>query len=405
MSNVTYLVVLAVLWFRGWNVVPFGYVPDIAYYVATMFFMVLGLFCYRYETDLPFWRVKMKPFYFILAGVLLSMIPANLYYEQSFTQSLVTYRIHYLWLLVPLLFRMVPTEKEIVKTTFILTLLMWGVYILRLVNRDWIVMDEETLERLEESKRTLYITGFTTAAIPLYYYLGRLREAFNARYLLPILICYGYIFTMQNRSLLFPTTIFLGLTFLMLRSQYRIVLASVMVVAAVFFIFNTSNTWEFLISDSYEVVNDKDYNRNIALAYFLTSNEHPINYVLGNGLISDNVSDLMATNRQLGIYNSDVGFVGFWNQFGLIPVVAFIWLLGYALIKKSIPYSMKLWSAQILICSLTISYFGQAAEIFFFSLFIYLLYYHRELATYGEEDEEMICEEISESAGGEPILL
>lgn len=390
MNRVVYLTILATLWLNCWNVVPFGYISGNIYYFVTMAYMVFGLFHFNYETELPFWTEKMKPFYFIFGGILLSMIPAYMFYGQSFIQSLLTYRVQYLWIFVPLLYRMAPSEEEIVKAMFNTTLLMWGVFLLRLYDPQLIVMDEETLERMQESERTLYITGFTLPAIPLYYYLGRIKDDFNYRHLIPIVVCYAYLFTMQNRSLLFPVSLFIGFTFLKIRSKYRFELAILLALVAAFFVKETYDTWFTLLDASGDNISDKDYNRNIAIAYFLTSNTHPANYILGNGFISNNVSDIMSKLMKMGIYNSDVGFVGYWHQFGLIPIGTFIWLTGYALFKKCIPYNLKLWGAQILICALTISYFGASQEILFFSLFIYLIFYYKEIGQYydGEEEED-----------------
>lgn len=396
MSRTTYLTILSILWLNCWNVVPFGHISSSIFYMATIAYMLGGLVYFDYETELPFWRVKMVPLYFILGGIFLSMIPALLYYGQSLTQSFVTYRTQYLWIIVPLLFRMSPSEDEVVKSAYYTTLIMWGVFILRTIAPELIVMDEDTIKQLKESERTLYITGFTMAAIPLYYYLGQMKEQITLRDIMPIIICYGYLFTMQNRSLLFPITAFIGFTFLRLRSKYRFEFIILLAIVAAFIVQKTYDTWFMLIDDTQKSIGDKEYNRNLAIAYYLASNEHPLNYVLGNGFISDNVSNIMSKLMKQGIYNSDVGFLGYWHQFGIIPVITFFWLTIYALIKKGIPYYMKIWSVQILICALTISYFGASTEILFFSYFIYLLYYHKELSSYEDEEVEDYLDKIEE---------
>lgn len=394
MNRVLYLVILSIVWLGFWKVVPFGLLPNDVYNAAVMLLIAYGLYYYRSETELPFWTVKMVPVYLILGGIFLSMIPAYLYYGQSLFQSLITYRVQFLWLIVPLLFRMVPKEEEIVKVAYILTLLMWGVFFLRLIAPEFVSMDEETLTRMEESERTIYITGFTIASIPIYYYLGRIREEFSAKHLIPIMVCYAYLFAMQNRSLLFPITLFIGFTLLQLRAKYRYAILVTFGVIGLFFIAHTIDTWMLLFENATEEINDTDYNRNVALAYFFTSNEHFLNDILGNGFISEKVSDIMASNMEMGIFNSDVGFVGYWNQFGIIPLIAIFWLLGYAIVKRGIPYYMKLWSIQILICCITISYFGASSEMLFFSFFIYLLFYNIELSSY--EDSEWEEQEIYE---------
>ena len=80
-----------------------------------------------------------------------------------------------------------------------------------------------------------------------------------------------------------------------------------------------------------------------------------------------------------GIYNSDVGFIGYWNQFGIIPVVA-IFTMYFSVLKKrnKYPFFMKLVVVYSIICGMTTIYYGASVKIMHLVLFYYLFYYYNK---------------------------
>ena len=85
-----------------------------------------------------------------------------------------------------------------------------------------------------------------------------------------------------------------------------------------------------------------------------------------------------------GVYNSDVGFVGYWNQFGLIPILVFLLMLIPAALGRHNSHFIRCWAIQILVCSLTISYWG-GIYVLYISLFYYLYYVDKEEQTNAAE--------------------
>ena len=84
--------------------------------IFVILWMAFGVFHYhhRSEHDLCSYST-VKPYFWIMAGIFLSMIPAFLYFNQSFVQSLMTYRIQYFWLMLPLLLYIRPEIENIVR--------------------------------------------------------------------------------------------------------------------------------------------------------------------------------------------------------------------------------------------------------------------------------------------------
>ena len=74
-----------------------------------------------------------------------------------------------------------------------------------------------------------------------------------------------------------------------------------------------------------------------------------------------------------GVYNSDVGYVGFWNQFGLLPIVGFFLLIIRWGFRNATGILPKLLALFLMVTSITIGYYGQASHLLFFALAYYLM--------------------------------
>ena len=80
---------------------------------------------------------------------------------------------------------------------------------------------------------------------------------------------------------------------------------------------------------------------------------------------------------ELGIYNSDLGMIGYWNQYGIIPVITFLAYIWRSFRAKWCPFYVKATGFHLLACALTISYFGTPANILWFVVFYYLYVYYQ----------------------------
>ena len=152
-----------------------------------------------------------------------------------------------------------------------------------------------------------------------------------------------------------------------------------MIIVAILLFF-TWNVWVDLTEETISQLNNEDYNRVLAYNYYLfEANNNWITTVLGNGLLSTRVTSQMYDLWEAGIVNSDVGFIGYWNQLGLIPIFVFFVVIIKALVAKTCPFFVKALGAHILGGALTMSYFGDPSTILWFSLFYYLFVYYTRI--------------------------
>jgi hypothetical protein len=102
--------------------------------------------------------------------------------------------------------------------------------------------------------------------------------------------------------------------------------------------------------------------------------------ILGNGLLSANVpaGRVIQNLMDQGYYQYDNGLVGFWSQYGIIPLMVLYTLILIVLFRKQFPFYLKAIAAHILFVPVAWN-FG-TADIMIFVFLIYLFAYYSEMS-------------------------
>ena len=376
---VLYLLLLACLYVKFWEIVPFGNISQDTQLVSILLYLVLGCFFFKNRKfSTPH---KYKYLKWIFAGILLSMLPAYLFYDQSFFQSIITYRVNVLLLTIVALFRISPQKEDIIQALYYFAILMLMVEVLMPLCPSLFIISEKKLNYAYAtgdmgSLRT--IVGIEYLVVPMYYYLQKIKEKFSFNTFSRIIVLFIVFLLAENRSNLFPVMLIMLYTFLHIRSKYKPIILFGLLLGCIVFFISQKELFLGLYEESIAQINDIDYNRNKAYVYYLFyACPNFLCYILGNGRISIHHNPMVANLMEEGIYNTDVGFIGYWNEFGLIPVIAMFVMFCKALTSRKIPYFIKLFALQILICGLTVSYYGSDDKIFQFVLFYYLYFYYQ----------------------------
>ena len=376
---VLYLLLLACLYVKFWEIIPFGNISQDTQLVSILLYLVLG--CFFFKKRKFFVPHKYKYLKWIFAGFFLSMLSAYLFYDQSFLQSIITYRVNILLLTIVVLFRIAPKEEDIIQALYYFAVLMLLVEILMPLYPSLFIISEKKLNyayATGDMSSLKAIVGIEYLVIPMFYYLQKIKENFSINIFIRIIVLFAVFLLAENRSNLFPVILIMIYTFLHIRSKYKPIIICGLLLVCVAFLVSQKEFFLSLYEESVTQINDTDYNRNKAYVYYLF-NACPnfLCYILGNGRISIHHNPMVANLMEEGIYNGDVGFIGYWNEFGLIPVICMFVMFYKTLASKKIPYFMKLFALQILICGLTVSYFGSDDKIFQFVLFYYLYFYYQ----------------------------
>ncbi|MBO4529532.1 MAG: hypothetical protein J5767_02735 [Paludibacteraceae bacterium] len=389
MSKTLYLLILFIINYKAWNL-RFITISDNNWLIIHLFYLIAGFLYYGRQESFSFLGENLKYWRWWVAGILISMLSAYFVYNQSFIQSIITYRWHILILQIPVLFKIAPAKENILKATMWFAAFLWVIYFIQLGNPYIIAYDDEVIERALKHNSVLLVPGMVFSAVPLFYCLNDIKENFNYKSVVIMFVCFLFLFFMQNRSMLFSVTVLVGWTILTIKHTQKWLMVFLMAVLVVIVAYNTLEVWNALFEETIGQVDDNDYNRNKAIQYFIFEASPNIwCYIFGNGFLSSHATSLMQDMMSLGVYNSDVGFIGYWNQFGVIPIIIFSLMLVPAVLRKNHSHFIRCWALQILLCSLTISYWGPS-NILYMGLFYYLYYYDLKEESLPIEEQEII---------------
>ncbi|MBO7637155.1 MAG: hypothetical protein J6S89_11335 [Paludibacteraceae bacterium] len=363
--------------------------------VSIIIWMIIGVSHYQHrsEHDLCSYGTT-TPYFWIMAGIFLSMIPAYMYFDQSFVQSLMTYRVQYFWVMLPLLLYIRPDIENIIHPLNLFSFLfVLTAYIRTRIAPELFLFNETVLERLTYTdyyaEELVHGSGILLLLIPLYYYVNDLREEMTIKNILYVVLYLVAFLILQNRSTLFIVVLVIGYAIIMNKSSNHTSLLLLALIGGMGFYYFTIDTWNALFNETIENLNDKDYNRVMGFYYFIyEANSHMLTYILGNGYLSAHSTSQMQDFMEKGIYNADLGFIGYWNQFGIIPIIVFVTYIIKAIRNEFCPFYVKAIGFHIIACSMTLSYFSFLHNILWFSLFYYLYVYHTENIEYEEDYEE-----------------
>ncbi len=192
------------------------------------------------------------------------------------------------------------------------------------------------------------------------------KTFFKATFLIFVIV------SIQNRSTLFPAALFFGITILKCRFKYPLIKPLYIAIIGCIAVWLAFPIITSLIEETQTQVTSTYDPRVIAMDYFLnTSGRSLSSIIFGTGNISFLTSSYVATLQESHIHYSDVGFVGFWHQYGILATFTFIYYLLKCLVSSRQPWNSKYLALTILICGGTISYFGDSTHLLWFILFYY----------------------------------
>ena len=348
-------------------------------------FLLLVTMAVIYMTQLGFQLrtgiVKhMKTVWWILAGLALSFIAAYRYYHQPFYLSFVVNRQFFSLLLFPLLLAVRPTYRE----------LKWSVYAFSIICSvttfyvsfvdQTLVPANEFMPFIEEGDFVHTLSGLHFVLIAFIFALYEFRNRRTIRKLIPVVLLFLFIFIARNRTFLISSCFIIALSVLSNRSSrsrlYAFTILSFAVALVALVLIDTITS---LLLETMDQLANPEYNRIKAVHYAFSLPNGKAAILMGNGFISGNFNSIVNDLRQEGIFYSDIGLIGLWHVYGLLPVVA---ILASVIRGLNRNHSLEVRGNALLIltCSLTIGYFASVETLTWLCFYLYLLYSDQEYA-------------------------
>ncbi|MFT3748750.1 MAG: hypothetical protein QM768_10555 [Agriterribacter sp.] len=350
--------------------------------VLTLLWSFLGfVFFKKDKTNSLFVRRYLKFSNWIFAAVFISMFSAYFFWQQTFSQSFIAQRFVYAFILLPSLLHVKPSENDIIKALKWISALTIVVWSLAAIDPTIISIDDDSVANKGDTDFGYYVEGIHFVVLYLYYEVQHFINKLNFKTSIAIGLLLTFIFLYQNRSIMlgvFPVIIYALIKFKSSRKFVLISFISMILIAGIIY---TSETWLALFEETQGQLDNAEYGRNVALGYYIFQySPHWFCYVFGNGFPSGGNSplgDLMWDNFKLGIYASDLGLIGMWTSYGVIPLIAVYFVVIKVLRKQRYPLYLKFICFHILLVP-TIFHFWRNPGVTFFVLIFYLYAYYTE---------------------------
>lgn len=327
--------------------------------------------------------------YIILLGVFISMINAYLFWGQNISTTIITQRFIYVIITLPALLYLQPTFEDLKKALKYISILTLGAWIISILSPSLIqsISIEDIELRNDFSSEDIGYNVLGIQFVTLYFYIlvQDYIKSFSYKKFIQAIFWAIIILLYQNRSMLIGVIIILIYSIFKLKSKYKPLIIVCISISLIIVLIYSSNIILSLIQETNDQLNNPDYNRWKALNYYLYDYSPNIwCYIFGNGLPAGGKSDfgnLMWTNMKEGIYGSDLGLIGMWADYGILPIICIYYIIYKILKYRYFPLYLKFLCIHILLIP-TIFHFWENPNIYLFILLFYLYSYHSEKIIY-----------------------
>jgi hypothetical protein len=328
-----------------------------------------------------------KYFFWVVVGFGLSVFSANMFWNQGWATGIIVNRGLIWYIYIPVLLYIQPTGEELMKGIFYYSLVYAMIWIVQALTpfpiysglASSIEIGRGTFE-LSETDFGQLLPGYPVILFLLYYRVQKMKENPNIRNMSFAFALMIFFFLLQNRGALFFAVIVFGYALLRIRSPYKSFLIPLFLLLVAIAYFYSAEYWNAQIKETIDQLNDPYTPRWRSFNLFLFGYApHWICNIIGNGFLSANVpagkfiQDLM----DQGYYQYDNGMIGFWSQYGIIPLLVLYTVIFRILFRRASPFYLKAMAAHILFIPIAWN-FG-SADIFIFVALIYLYAYYFEL--------------------------
>lgn len=360
---------------------PVVQVSPIANYIISIVIIVLLLF-----TGMQKESPRLNVTYIILfgIGIVLSMLMAMIYHDQSLLGTAISQRPLYFMLCFFVWWKIGLTEDELFPILRVLTILTLFLFTISLFEPQ-LFMSQTTIEKFYSKQSTstdvlCFMPGHLYVLLYLFYLLQNLQENFSRMDWLIVFASLGMFFIFQNRSTLIYLAVIMVYFLVKNRKRFSHHGRGIVVLSVIFVLLiglpYIRTISESLITETQLQLEDDEYNRKIALQYYLFDyNEGSIvKMIFGNGQPttgSDYFEDMVEGNEQ-GAYWSDLGFIGDWFLFGVIPIITLL-IMAYKVFRYPYPQYLKYLFASFLLVPTIHTFSGNNMHVFYFSLVMYLV--------------------------------
>ena len=361
-------------------------------------FLMLGTLAVIYMTQLGFQLrsgilKQMKAVWWTLAGVFLSFAAASQFYRQGLFTSFIVCRQYFTLLVFPLLLAVRPTYKEVKLALYAFSwICAFTTGYVTFIDQT-LVPTAENMPFIEEGDFVHMVSGLHFIVIAFIFSLYEFRTRMTIKKFVAVILLFAFIFIARNRTFLIASCFIAVLSVVSTRSQRSKLYAYGIIGVVALMVFVTMySALMSLLDETMTQLNNPDYNRIKSLGYFFSIPNGPLSIFIGNGFISGTVNPIVGDLQKEGIFYSDLGLIGLWHVYGLIPPIVILVNVIKGLSPK---HSLEVRGNALLIltCSLTVGYFATIETLTWLCFYLYFLHsdgeYFEAMVQYRKKIQQM----------------
>lgn len=377
----------------------FGYFSNVytSYYFNRdsnlVFSLLWGIFGWMYFEPS---KIRQKQAVTIVAALMFCFFISPLIplaeYNQSYVSTLIAQRFNYIILILLVLNRLQPSIEEVFKPMRICAFITLFYYVISVVSPSFFltpeVLEEKMLSRLSTDSTDIgfMVAGTQLTILYTYYKLALLVGKYTWKDLVEVMLLMAFMILIQNRSSLigiFPLVTFvLYMMFKNKKGTSIMVVLMVMIVSGSFIY----GLFQSLLTETQMQIDDDSYDRWLSLKFFgVTMKDSIVKVLFGNGSWAANSAYVrIITNMGTHYQISDVGLVGTYFYYGVIPVIIFYSYALKTMLNRQMPYFLRFYSLWILIVPTIHTFLLMNVGMnLIYMLYFYLILHYRKMIKQG----------------------
>lgn len=311
-------------------------------------------------------------------------------YNQPYLNTIISQRFNYVILFYLVLLSIKPNQSELLYilkigarisvVLFLISVFLPGFFI------DAATIKETLSSRAEHESTDIGFAcpGFLILVMYFFFSCAKLTQNPKIKDIIEMMIFLGVIIAVQNRSTLIGVIPAFCWCLLKARSKNKIIIYVIIGIIVLLLIPYIDIIYKSLMEETQLQLEDENYNRWQALSFYLIEMKTSIwHYLLGNGVWSSfgEFRHLMVTAQEYrGCYISDIGILGTFFYYGIIPLYVIYKYCFTALRFSTIPLAIKLYTLWVIFVP-TIQPYLLLSEVgnVIISIFFYFVTYYSQI--------------------------
>lgn len=360
-------------------------------------FVIVALYglygCYKYPykgINLLYTPKNTKWAWWLFGIMMVSLFIPFVTYDQSIIDTFFSQRYNYYILFLLIFLKIKPEWHEIEYVIKICAYLSLIAYIITIIYPQFYVsqsvLNDIMQYRAEYGSTDIGLGAPGWGIAILYFFVLCNKMQYNPKIsdIIAVTIFMLYIIAFQNRSTLIGTIPFYIWGIYKMKSPKKTFYITLSLSAVILLIPFLTIIYDSLVSETERQLGDENYNRWQAIAFLLFEMKSNIfDYILGNGLWTTSgtyLANMLVAQTSRGVYISDIGLLGTFFYYGIVPLIVMYRFCYVAIKDKRIPAFLKYYSIFIILVPTIQSFLLLNERInLIYALFFYLIIYFQQI--------------------------